>query len=414
MPNNEGICKEIYFSWMEEYLDLTKNCVGYSPPVSARTFFYVGITMYEAISESTDEMATLSKQLNGFERTVWIQNEKIHYPHLINCLNKESMYLFFPGMAPANRKKIDKKFENHFTSYKNSISKKEMKQTEDYARRLSQEIFNYSQLDGGHEGFKRNFPSSYISPIHEGCWEKTYPGYTSALLPYWGSNRLSVPSNDAILSDIPFLQYSEDTCSFFFKQNEQINDLYNNPFSDYERIAEYWDDAPGVSGTPAGHQFNIALMLAKSKNLSLNKSCELFALLGIAINDAMVECWKLKYKYNLVRPITYIQRFINPDFHTILATPPFPEFPSGHSFQAGASGAVLKYIFGNEVSFTDITNSKRTDIDGTPRSYNSIDEMTTEMSLSRFYGGIHYQYTLNVSYEYGSKLGANCIANLKL
>lgn len=408
------MCREIYFSWMEEYLDLTKNCVGYSPPVAARTFFYIGISMYEAISESKSEMATLSNQLNGFERKVWIQNEKINYPHLVNSLNKELAHLFFPGMAPANRKKIDNKFKLNFALYKKTLSKKEQKQTEDYARRLSQEIFIYSQADGGHEGFSRNFPTSYVAPIHAGCWEKTYPGYTAALLPYWGSNRVSVASYDSILSDIPFLEYNEDTSSFFYKQNVLVNDLYKNQLPHYELIAEYWDDGPGVSGTPAGHQFSIALMLAKSKKLSLGKSCELFALLGIAVNDAVIECWKLKYTYNLIRPITFIQRFINPDFHTILTTPPFPEFPSGHSFQAGASGAVLKHIFGNQVNFTDLTNSKRTDIDGKPRSYNSIDQMTTEMSLSRFYGGIHYQYTLNVSYDYGSKMGENCISKIKL
>lgn len=411
---NNDQCQEIYFSWMEEFLDLTQNCVGYSPPVAARTFFYIGISNYEAISESYDEMHTLSKQLEGFDRKVWLQNEKIHYPHLVNCLNKELAYLFFPGMAPSNRKKVDKKFADNLLVYNKTISKREMKQTKEYAVRLVQEIFTYSQSDGGHEGFRRNFPASYVAPIHEGCWERTYPGYTSALLPFWGGNRLSVPTNDSVMASIPILMYDEDSSSFFYKQNTLINDLYKNKSPEYELIAEYWDDSPGVSGTPAGHQFSIALNLAKSKHLSLNKTCELFALLGIALNDAMIESWKIKYNCNLIRPITFIQRNINPEFHTILSTPPFPEFPSGHSVQAGAAGEVFKYIFGNGINFTDITNAKRTDIDGTPRSYSSIDQMTAEMSISRFYGGIHYPYTLNVSYEYGSKLGANCVSKFKL
>ena len=49
----------------------------------------------------------------------------------------------------------------------------------------------------------------------------------------------------------------------------------------------------------------------------------------------------LKYKYNFIRPITYIQRYIDPQFNSRIPSPPFPEFPSGHSFQSGAATTIL-------------------------------------------------------------------------
>ena len=75
-----------------------------------------------------------------------------------------------------------------------------------------------------------------------------------------------------------------------------------------ENIAEYWDDSPGYSGTPSGHFYALALNLRKSNDLSLDDACKLYALLGIAINDATIKTWQLKYKFNLLRPVTYIEK----------------------------------------------------------------------------------------------------------
>jgi len=45
----------------------------------------------------------------------------------------------------------------------------------------------------------------------------------------------------------------------------------------------------------------------------------------MAVNDAFISCWKTKYQYNLVRPVTYVRRLIDPDWLPLLTTPPFPE-----------------------------------------------------------------------------------------
>ena len=141
---------------------------------------------------------------------------------------------------------------------------------------------------------------------------------------------------------------------------------------------------------------------------------ELYTKLGIALNDVVIEAWRLKYKYNLIRPITYIQRYIRKDFNTAIVTPPFPEFPSGHSFQSVAGSEVLKDIFGNNLAFCDSTNVTRNDIDGSPRRYANFTEMSEEMSISRFYGGIHYKHTLDVSLAYGRKIGVNTLNSISL
>ncbi|MBL0102275.1 MAG: hypothetical protein IPP49_21410 [Saprospiraceae bacterium] len=67
--------------------------------------------------------------------------------------------------------------------------------------------------------------------------------------------------------------------------------------------------------------------------------------MGIAENDAFIACWKGKYEHLLLRPVTYINRHIDPSWKTILNTPPFPAYTSGHSCEMGAGSRVLSSLF---------------------------------------------------------------------
>ena len=66
-------------------------------------------------------------------------------------------------------------------------------------------------------------------------------------------------------------------------------------------------------------------------------------------------------------------------------------------------------FFSNTTVFIDSTHINRTDIDGTPRTFNSIDSMAEEISISRFYGGIHFQFTLDESLKYGRIIGKSIV-----
>ncbi|MFT6127235.1 MAG: hypothetical protein ACJAVA_001722, partial [Flavobacteriaceae bacterium] len=94
---------------------------------------------------------------------------------------------------------------------------------------------------------------------------------------------------------------------------------------------------------------------------------------------------------------------------TILETPPFPEYTSGHSVQSGALAKILTSIFGEDYSFTDRTHEDRTDIDGTPRDYDTFYDMAEEAAISRLYGGIHFQEGIDLGLIQGYQIGENVI-----
>ena len=90
-----------------------------------------------------------------------------------------------------------------------------------------------------------------------------------------------------------------------------------------------------------------------------------------------------------------------PAFETIVNTPPFPEYTSGHSVQSGSAAQVLTDLFG-DLAFTDRTHQAR----GLPvRSFNSFFDAAEEAAISRLYGGIHFRSAIERGLDQGRCVG---------
>ena len=94
----------------------------------------------------------------------------------------------------------------------------------------------------------------------------------------------------------------------------------------------------------------------RDRKATLAAAAETYARVGVAVADAFVSCWKCKYQYNWQRPVTAIQALIVPTWQPAWATPPFPEFVSGHATQSAAAAQVLADLFGSQAPFTDNTH----------------------------------------------------------
>ena len=127
--------------------------------------------------------------------------------------------------------------------------------------------------------------------------------------------------------------------------------------------------------------------------------------------DAFISCWDEKYRSNLIRPETLINKYIDENWTPILQTPPFPEYTSGHSVVSGAAAVVLTDIFGDNFSFNDDTETPY----GLPiRPFNSFNEASAEAAISRMYGGIHYRAAVEVGLDQGRKLGKYVVNHLDM
>ena len=136
----------------------------------------------------------------------------------------------------------------------------------------------------------------------------------------------------------------------------------------------------------------------------LEESVDVLARLGIVLADAFIGCWDAKFEYDLVRPVTYINRLIDPAWQPLLITPPFPEYPSGHSTQSGAAAAMLEDHFGTSFAFEDATHV----VEGfEPRHFESFWQAAEEAAISRLYGGIHFRAAIERGLEQGRCIAAH-------
>jgi len=76
----------------------------------------------------------------------------------------------------------------------------------------------------------------------------------------------------------------------------------------------------------------------------------------------------------------------DPEWSSFIATPPFPDYVSGHSTFSGAAAAVLAHFDGSDsIAFTTGSDF----LPGVTRSFESFTAAASEAAISRLYGGIH-------------------------
>jgi hypothetical protein len=148
-----------------------------------------------------------------------------------------------------------------------------------------------------------------------------------------------------------------------------------------------------------------------NENPQLDSYAVAIAKLGIVFNASFIGCWKLKYFYNQDRPIRYIREVMgHTAWNPLFNTPGIPDFPSGHSQNAGAFSTVMTSLLGENYSFTLHTYDY---LGMTPRHYNSFYEMAEDVGRARVYAGIHYKYSCVEGNKQGKKIAQNVLNILK-
>lgn len=401
---------EVIVSWFNLIKTLTTETPGYTPPVAARAFGYTGVALYESVQVGMYNKTSLSGKLNGFNlETTFIDAQEYHWTTVANTTLASMTKSFYANASLENYARIialETSFNKQFLGNNNS---EVINRSIVFAKNLSDEILLWSSTDGGFGAQFNNFPSEYQPLDGVQYWKPTAPNQ-KALQPYWGNNRpfITADMENTFPVDPPI--YSNDVNSIYYQRAHEVYEVVNNITPAQTIIAEFWSDDPETSATPPGHSIAVLNQLIYENNMSLFASAEAFAKLAVGINDSFISCWKIKYTTNYPRPLTVINNQIDANWKTILETPPFPEYTSGHSVQSGALAKILTSLFGENYNFTDHTHENRTDIDGTPRRYTSFYEMAEEAAISRLYGGIHFQEAIDLGLEQGYQIGENVIA----
>lgn len=189
---------------------------------------------------------------------------------------------------------------------------------------------------------------------------------------------------------------------------------------DHQKTALYWDDNPNEfndSGhnthfkhkiSPPAHWVNITRQYLLKSNTDFEKSVVAYTAVTTAMFDGLITCWGIKYRENLIRPVTYINRYIDKSWKPLIQTPPFPEYTSGHSTVSGSASAILESLFPD----TAVTDSTEVVFGYEARSFISAAEAGRQASDSRYYGGIHYKFGVDHGFENGNAIGKHVLNRL--
>lgn len=399
-------------SWIELTLKLTKETEGFTPPVAARVYGYSGLALYESVRPGMNGYKSLEGQITDFKIGTVPQIEEgqeYHWAAVANATLSTFLQQCFRTTTQDNLKRIYELEEQYNTRFSQQTSPEILNRSIEHGKAVAKAILKYTGSDGQAECHNQNFPNSYQVPIGEGFWVPTDKNTPIPLQPYWGKVRPFLQQNvDGTLPPPP-PAYSTDKNSAFYKEALEVYEAANNLTEEQKTIAEFWSDDPVNTATPPGHSYSIMLQILQQEQANLALAAEVYAKLGMGIHDAFISCWNAKYHYNLVRPITFIHNHIDPNWSIALATPPFPEYTSGHSVQAGATAEILTNLFGDDYTFLDKTHMDRTDIDGRPRAFSSFYDFADEAAISRLYGGIHYRAAIDVGLEQGVQVGKNIL-----
>lgn len=137
----------------------------------------------------------------------------------------------------------------------------------------------------------------------------------------------------------------------------------------------------------------------------------LYAMINLAAADGAISCWNDKWYWHFWRPRAAIREadtdgnpatVADPTWESLfapatqttppLATPPFPDHPSGHGCVSGATVSAFQDFFGTDKASFDVVGGRS--LNGVPipaRHFDRFSNALKEVIDARVWGGIHFR-----------------------
>lgn len=255
------------------------------------------------------------------------------------------------------------------------------------------------------DGRNPTTPFPFVFGTTPGVW-RVSPPLTAPEPTPWVANvkPFMLPSAAMVRSDGPNALTS-DAYARDFKEVKSLGSLTSTRRSDDQtKAAIFWQSQPmALYG-------GVMRSLSARVGLSTAQNARLFAMVSLAAADGAIGCWSDKYHWNSWRPIDAIRLAAtdgnprtkaDPDWRPLfdpatdttppLATPNFPEHPSGHSCVSGAVLNAMRQFFGTDRVAFDVVSSR---FPGTPaqtRHFDRFSQALEEVIDARVWGGIHFR-----------------------
>jgi hypothetical protein len=383
----------------------------FSPPQASRVYAYASIAAFEATRHQDSSWLTLSGQLREMP-AIPVPDRAREYAWSLAGMRA----LLTVGHALTfSRERMD--------SVRSAM-------TAQYARVLDRAVYDRSVAFGDsvatavlawadQDGFKqsRGMPKfSVTSKV--GRWVPTPPAYMDAVEPGWGSVKPFTLDSATQYRPAAAIPFDTSRTSPFFQHVLEVYEKGRTLTDDERAVAAFWDCNPYVMNvqghtmfaikkiSPGGHWMGIAGLASRKVRATSAASADAYARTAIALADGFIVAWEEKYRSGVIRPETIINAYLDEAWVPLLQTPPFPEYPSGHSVISTAAARVLTSIFGDAFAFDDSVEVRY----GLPvRRFESFDAAAEEAAISRLFGGIHFRPAIEEGQKQGRLVGDHVV-----
>jgi hypothetical protein len=388
----------------------------FTPPVASRIYAYTSLASYEAMRYADPKYNSLITQLKGFANPpVPEKGKSYNY-----TLAASAAFFTVAHQIIFSKDTLIKYEKTLYAGFHDQLDDSTFDRSMAFGQKIGKLVLKRASVD--------NYPQTRGKPKYLGNnghaqWRPTPPDYFDGVEYCWGTMKpLLINSSTQFPLPHPAI-YSTDKNSPYFKQCIENYELSKHMTPEMENIAFFWDDNPFAvmhdghtmyalkKISPGGHWMNITRMACRLSHASAIKTAQAYALTAIGLFDSFICGWQAKYEYSFIRPVSAINEMIDPNWLPFLQTPPFPEYPAGHSDVSAASSVILTHEFGNNFAFLDTTEVKYI---GKQRHFTSFYQAANETAMSRFYGQIHFRSGTMAGAFQGKEIGNFIMDKLKL
>jgi len=424
-----------------------------SPPVAARVMTYASSALYAGMAVANPRMRPIA----GLRDFPQLGSSGVRLDETITAVVAERVVLdsLFADGLPTSRASLSRLADSLVNDRAANVTAEMSRRSREVGEVIGLRIVEWSHTDG-FDSTRRMPP--YMPPVGPGLWINDAPtstymttnlsGKSSSIdaanpanvsrtadasdrglilsppkragknlpatnmagvtEPYWGTLRPFALNSWDECPAPPAPAYGTAAGTPLYDQAKVVFDTKTTLTPEQKTTVLYWADNGGESGTPAGHWLAIAAQIVSERKLSGEEAARIMLATSVALSDGFVATWGYKFKYNLVRPRTFIRQTMDATWEPTIPTPPFPEYMSGHSSVSAAAATALTQLIGS-VEFTDSTSVS---LGHTVRHFKSFLEASDEAGQSRVYGGIHYPVSNEAGKALGRCIGAKVVERL--
>lgn len=348
-----------FLSLVEERTALSFS-VTHSNPVVLWNEFVIQILQNGSLAPPENSKILASLHTSIYDSLLTVRNDKLNnysIPSVIAGASETVLNHFLPD----SREQVSLFKDMEVSKQKEIYSAKAINQSLSFGNALGLETINY--LENDEPGMVSN-----ISRIFDQCtWNGTNP-----VLPQAGNwKTIILKSGSEVKPKPPYQCNSQEDL-------KDIQETYRFTQSlTPQQIAaiHYWgDESPPIIWN------NILNGYILDKDLDVFGSALIAAFLNAGIYDAFVSCWDTKYTYWTARPFERIGNLT-----TVIPTPNFPSYTSGHTVISTTASKILGFQF--------------------PEDQKYFKDLSTEASMSRLWAGIHFKQDISSGIEQGLLIG---------